>query len=281
MAAAVALGGCNAMNESEATPKACDNDRDDDTDDLMDCEDPDCHAFDVCRKTLRVGGENMGDTDAPQDGGVEPPPTPIDGGDDEPEPPPPASMDAGVDAGMGLPSDAGLVEADGSTPVVCDPLCADDEFCNDGTCETVGSSTTGTFEVRILSATVPDRNFIHQCYDVLCSDAISIPFALCMCPPATYVRVLHSRAGVSVEVGATELSEGTLEPEWNQSFEVDLEPGDVLIFEVFDDDPGRDTLIYACSPDLTDLVDGPIECMTAAGPPDGMLHGVKAEIAQR
>ncbi|MDD9935851.1 MAG: C2 domain-containing protein, partial [Myxococcales bacterium] len=272
---------CNAMNASEATPKTCDNDRDDDDDDLMDCEDPDCHAFAICRRTLTVPDESMGDDDSPQDGGPEPPPNaPTDDADDEPEPPP-AVMDAGVDSGVDLPSDAGLVEADGSMPDVCDPLCADDEFCNDGTCETVGSSATGRFEVRILSATVPDRNFIHQCYDVLCDNMISIPWALCDCAPATYVRVLHSRAGVSVEAGITELSVDTLTPEWNEAFEVDLEPGDVLIFEVFDDDPGTDTLIYACSPDLTDLADGPIECMTAAGPPDGMLHGVKAEITQR
>lgn len=275
--------GCAGTGMVETGDDACSSGDDEDGDGLIDCEDPDCLSAEVCRNYAAIGAPIHGDEDAVDGGVLNPWMDPGLTGSPESQPP----LDAGAAGGgddvqggdgdaddapspldAGASSDAGAPVEDDDVPLpTCDPACSDGQFCMDGTCVEVGASTDGMFELQVLSATVPDKNAIENCFDTVCPGVVSSPFGLCLCDPDTYVKVLRVSEGISSLVGVTATAERSLSPQFGDVFDVELLEGDVLIFEVWDEDdePLEDSIISACSPDLTSFSAGPISCSSLAG----------------
>lgn len=223
----------------------CGNKVDEDDDKLTDCADPDCAASDDC-----VGARAMS-VKPPFDGGHMKPPL-LEGGaaidaqpDDSGQ-----RADANVDAMMTMPPpDAQVV-----TPPIDDdagtepcPACASNETCVDGKCQPAASPTSGAYSLRLLTGTVPAMNEFSLCYD-----ACVILAGVCPCLPDPYVRIVLVHDGAEQFVGMTDAVDETVTPEFPvHDFDIELAAGDVLRFDVYDeDDPDRDNLLYTCNADL-------------------------------
>jgi len=265
--AAVSCLACNSVTTSELCSE--DEPGDEDQDGLANCADPDCFGLEMCRiepdvpdaapassvgtpwKVAGAGGASgsAGAAGAPGSGGSVAPPV--------------------GDAAITEDDDAGVVEPPEAEPPPDDvdpcSLCTDTETCVDGACIVPKPAPReGAFTLYVLSAAAPIFQVpTTQCFDNACERGLSVPFALCLCPPDPYVRVIIERGRDEIVVGETEVSEDAERGMYSASFPIDLEPGDVLRFVVYDeDDPFPDDFMYRCTPDLTMLEEGPLDCGT-------------------
>jgi len=256
IALVLTCAGCSYPSGGEASASQCNDTDDNDGDELRDCNDPDCQAFDHCRD--RVGNP-------PPDAG--PPVVRDDASTGTP-------TDAGVIGDAAVDTDAAIDEDDGGAieppePVdagaPCGGRCTVTQACIDDLCEDVSSPTAGTFDLRILSAPVPAFNRWGMCLDP-CGSRFAT-FAFCACDPDPYVEVSRVRQDGQQQMrtllGATPVRLDELRPTYEDTLiRVDLMEGDALWLVVFDEDPGNgdNTAIYSCLPDLRALAPGPIEC---------------------
>jgi hypothetical protein len=272
------LASCSTRRPTELL---CDNHSDDDDDGKIDCLDPDCHALEACREGRDVIGpiEDAGDSDPI----VEPPPS---ASIDSSTPPPPADpVDSGTDA-MVEPFDAGVIVTppveDAAPPPECTPACAATEMCQVGMCIAVAVVESGAYQLKVIAAGAPDMDFSSRCYDGACgSSGLSPPYGFCTCPPDTFVRAVRLRGSEALEIGVTSVKTDDHAAIFNDPpFDLELEPGDVLSFEVWDADLGvdPDDKMYECKPDLTMLAPGPISCSAPGGPFNVQTLTVRAEL---
>jgi hypothetical protein len=90
------------------------------------------------------------------------------------------------------------------------------------------------------------------------------------------------RGARRLKVGETEVAENTTEGEYVASFDIEVEPGDVIRFDVFDEDePFTDELMYSCTPNLAELAEGPLDCATGAGFLGADKQLIRAELVAR
>ena len=264
------LAACSSSSGAEVGTTLCSDKEDNDGDGLINCEDPDCFALEACRPNARMtsgsptpkkpdagfvtpaGGTDAGSVGIPPAGAV-------DGGPD----PKPTFVDAGAFA--------------------CSP-CRPTEACVEGQCQVVAVDQAAHYLLHILSAVAPDQDISTRCYDSLpdCKGNISIsPYAVCNCPTDPFVRVILSRGTTTMLIGMTEAVTDDATPTYPRNdIDLSLEPGDVLIFEVWDAEPPpkNEEMLYACMPDLSALRAGPISCSALGGPLGAQLLGVKAEL---
>jgi hypothetical protein len=257
------FAGCRMGGPGESTPFECKNKIDDDGDGREDCKDPGCRALEVC-------------VDDPEPT-IPPPPPPNTmfgdpmamlplGGSRAPIS---GTMDAGdaLDAGEEPPPQEPPVE---EPPPPCEGLCTATQSCIDGECKDVTSPKEGHFVLRVVSARVPSRGTFGICLDMDCS----FPFdPTCPCKPDPLTRVLLVRQPAMdggevevIEVGRTVQVTNDVTPTFpDETFELELEPGDALRFEVWDADVDLNTaqFVFECRPDLRELAPGYITCSEA------------------
>lgn len=261
---------CSSASGAEVGATSCTDERDNDGDQLSDCDDPDCYALEACRLLASV----LRDASTPtkRDAGAREIPSRTDAGVIANSVP-----DATVDVVENLPTfvDAGAF--------VCSP-CLPTEECVEGQCQIVAVDQTAHYALRILSAVVPDLDATTRCYDpgLSCAGALpSPPYGLCTCPTDPFVRVVLARGDTKALIGMTATVMDDSTPTF-PSTEIDLllEPGDVLIFEVWDADttPKKDEFLYECKPDLSTLMAGPISCTALGGALNAQLLSVKGEL---
>jgi hypothetical protein len=210
-----------------------------------------------------------------------------------PDKPDAGSVAPAVGTNPGSPGNPPVGQADGGGEPMptfvdagafeCSP-CLPTEACVEGQCQVVAVDQAAHYALHILSAVAPDQDATTRCYDSLpdCKGNISIsPFAVCNCPTDPFVRVLVSRATAKMPVGMTEtVTDDATATFPSNEFDLLLEPGDVLIFEVWDaEPPPKDgEKLYECTPDLSTMRAGPIACSALGGPLNAQLLGVKAEL---
>jgi hypothetical protein len=236
-----------ACTTSPAVEALCGDDIDQDGDSMTDCSDPDCHASEDCI------GSRAATVSPPVDGGHQRPP--IFQNDSGPR-------DGQVgDAGT-QPNDAEVPPGDGQVvpPLDADggddrcSACASNEVCVAGACQPAAAPTSGAYHLRLLSGTVPSMDARTFCYD-----ACGIPAGVCSCAPDPYVRIALLRDGQAPQhIDATEVVHDTLEPVFPPvDYPIDLAAGDVLRFDVYDDDePASDDELYNCNVDLSGILAG-------------------------
>ena len=264
IALVLACAGCSYPSGGEASASDCTDGMDNDGDELHDCNDPDCHAFDHCGARIGSPPAGAGSPAMPDDANTGTPP------------------DAGVIIGdAATDTDAAFDEDDGGTieppePAdaglpPCGGTCSATQACIDDVCEDVSSPTAGTFDLRILSAPVPSFNRWGMCLDA-CGSRFAT-FAFCACDPDPYVQVSRVRQDgqeqMRTPLGATPVRSDEVRPTYEDTLiRVELMEGDALLFVVLDKDPGTDddTVIYACLPDLRALAPGPIQCSDTVVP---------------
>jgi hypothetical protein len=230
-----------ACTTSPAFEALCGDDIDQDGDSMTDCADPDCHATEECI------GSRASTVRPPADGNRPRPPLFQDDG---------GPKDGQVGDAWTQPTDADVVPTDGRVP----PLdadggedecasCASNEVCIAGACQPAAAPTSGAYNLTLLSGTVPSMDSRTFCYD-----PCGIPAAVCACAPDPYVRIALLREGQAPKhVGATQAVSDTLEPVFPPvGFPIDLAAGDVLRFDVYDDDePDPADELYNCTVDLS------------------------------
>jgi hypothetical protein len=284
----VGFAGCSSPRLGEFGEAACKNGVDDDDDMRVDCDDPDCLGTDYCRVRSKIAplpspnsmdsgrdldaGPNRDASQAALDATI-----PLDSA--PPILPPPVQIsDAGV-----LPTDAGpaFVDAAGLPPA-CDPACKADEVCTDGKCTAVAVDTSGRYLLTIQSVLAPDQSPTSRCFDTLCENPLSaVPYGLCVCHVDPYVVVVRIRKGVETKLGMTSVVQDNPAPMYTDAtFTIELMAGDVLRFDVWDsnDPPIADQFMFACKPNLTNLMPGMIGCSTLAGPLYAQIVQVNARL---
>lgn len=272
---AVCLPACTTLPPLELL---CRGGGDEDSDGLRDCEDPDCAASDDCI------GVRSTPVKPPPDGGHIRPPL-LDAG---PAPPDATIGDAAsggdVDAMMMSMPDAQVIppmdEDGGAEPC---PPCATNEACVDGMCQPAAAPGAGAYSLRLLRGVVPAMNEIAFCYD-----ACLIVAGFCQCRPDPYVRIVLIHDGAQQFVGATEVVNETLMPVFpERDFEIELAVGDVLRFDVYDeDDPDRDNLLFSCNADLRSVsAENPrpteLSCVGLGGVGGRFPYSITAELFPR
>ena len=227
-----------ACTTAPAVESQCGNGGDDDGDDLADCDDSDCQASDECV------GPRISQVKPPRGGA----PHDLDGGD--------KPMDAMLgdswsgDSPDATPPEDGQIappiDEDGGTDSC--PVCATNEACVDGVCQSAAAPSSGAYNLRLLGGAVPSMNDIGFCYDA-CG---FIPAGACLCAPDPYVIIFLGQGEAAERVGMTEPVSDTLSPRFPPlDFPIDLAAGDVLRFDVYDyDQPDRDNFLYTCNADL-------------------------------
>jgi hypothetical protein len=286
----VANAACNSVTISEVTHAACTDEAraDEDNDGLANCDDPDCFGFEECRRSRmsNEAGSTGGDSaQLPTSGsagsataGTSALP-PIAGAGAPAERPDAAvdEDDAGEEMPMGGDGDVEPTEPCGA--------CAPTEMCLNDECVPIPKPAPqeGAFTLYLLSATAPVQTpLTTNCYDIACPSGRSLPYGICTCPPDPYVRIVIERGARRLKVGETEVAENTTEGEYVASFDIEVEPGDVIRFDVFDEDePFTDELMYSCTPNLAELAEGPLDCATGAGFLGADKQLIRAELVAR
>lgn len=279
---AALVASCASVVPGEVTEAACSTPRiDEDHDGLFDCEDPDCHGFEVCRERRNrepSTGGNDGSGGSGGSGGVgglggAAPPTGGSGGSDD------------DDAGGDDPRDAGDAASamDAEPPEPCGGSCGVGAVCNLDTnkCEATGSEG-GLYAITVLSATVP-----RETPPVLCVDACQGPTVWCPCPPDPFVKVIHVRPASDPDDPPVEeelLQTATLRDNEMPMFseaptQLELLPGDVLRFELWQD-PLFDAnkLVFECTPDLSEVEPGELSCTAMSGPAGDQPFTIRARL---
>jgi hypothetical protein len=264
----LALTACRITPHGEWNALECSDDLDNDGDDLIDCEDPDCWAF-ACKHTQ--------------------PTPPIDAGSDA-HTPDAALVDANSPDVMTMPlpvddSDSGPISMDdsGEPDFTCtrDPnRCKPDEKCLAGVCKPI--DIRGDYTLQILSAVVPDQNLAGVCYDFDLS--LCTPPDCSTCEPDPYV-VVKKRNIATLGMTARPTSSNTDKPTWTEpGFPITIADDDTLQFIVWDADGLLSSEIFSCSPDLRQLPTGMLRCSPRAGstidPPSGTVFEVVARVTK-
>jgi len=264
------LAACSSSSGAEVGTTLCSDNLDNDDDGSFDCDDPDCFALEACRQNAGMTSGRP-TPDKPDAGSVS---HPVGTNPGSPGNPPVGQADGG---GEPMPTfvDAGAFE--------CSP-CRPTEACVAGQCQVVAVDQAAHYALHILSAVAPDQDATTRCYDSLpdCKGNISIsPYAVCNCPTDPFVRVILLRGTKTMSIGMTEAVTDDATPTFpSNDIDLSVEPGDVLIFEVWDAEPApkNEERLYACMPDLSALKAGPIFCSALGGPLGAQLLGVKAEL---
>jgi hypothetical protein len=227
--------GCGTAARRELSVSECKHGFDEDDDGLIDCDDPDCWAFDFCsasalRAELDAGAMDELDARVPR-----------------------------TDAKVTPEADTGTIEpsADSGPIEPCAQVTCETGFaCNaDGECE---SDYPMDLDVRMLRASVSIATAFSICWDTVCDGKVSIPSFGCICPPDTFVTVLVN----GVAVGHSTAIEDKLEPVWpaiEAPIRVRLESvDDVVTFVVadLDIDPVMGETaeeIFYCTPSLESI----------------------------
>jgi hypothetical protein len=163
----------------------------------------------------------------------------------------PMSIPDDEDAG-GLPPDPGPCAA-----------CAPNEACVNDTCQPAAAPTGGHYYLTVESASVPTMDRISFCYDRTSDLGLPCIAGFCTCSPDPYVRVVLVHQGEEIVLGMTETVAEDVTPEFPpNTFEIEITPGDVLQFQVFDaDDPDDDDLLFTCAQDLSMPEMSPLHCV--------------------
>jgi hypothetical protein len=233
-----------ACTTSPAVEALCDDRVDQDGDNLFDCADPDCQASDDCV------GSRAAPVRPPEDAGHFRPPllnndaAVKDGEVGDAWTQDPDAMSPPLEDARVIPP---LDEDAGEDPCT---LCSLNEACVAGVCQPAAAPTSGAYDLRLLTGTVPAMN--PQTF--LCYDGCGVIMGVvCPCQPDPYVRIALLHDGKEQLVGITAVVADTATPEFPPvDFAIDLAAGDVLRFDVYDSDaPVSDTLIYQCNADLS------------------------------
>ena len=242
----LSTSGCTEFR-GEATVAQCSDAVDNDSDQLVDCEDPDCRATSLC------GQPEVGDAPLP----VPPPastetevPQPPDRiGVVEPSPPDLQEFDAHVpmqqvdaDASIYDPParpDAGGPEDDPP----CIPSCASDETCVAGQCR---RKDVHRYLLRLRGAETPRHRAPLDLYDT----------GLTLIGPWYLNSVQDIYAAIVVngqEAARTDIVQNDLTPTWTQrDFELEVTASDrieVILWD-YDGELGNADLIFRCEPPL-------------------------------
>ena len=248
---------CAAPTHGEWDPRQCTDGVDNDADGRIDCDDPDCWAFSCKRGQPDAGVAMSGSAGA---SGLEPR-TEI-GGMSSSGSGGQLSMPDLEDAGTGQPGgpddgDAGAAPAPECSATRQDD-CGSGQECIAGRCQPV--DITGKYALSILSAQVPLRTSLGTCFDsdVFCA------LGPCegSCQPDPYVVVTKNSV---VRVGATPTQTDTTNPKWSRAqLELQLSPGDSLLFGVWDADTFGNSEMFTCSPQLqAQIRSGNLRCTPA------------------
>jgi hypothetical protein len=264
----------SACTTSPAVEALCGDGIDQDGDDAMDCEDSDCHASDDC-----VHSRAATVKPPPTDAAHHKPPV-LEGGVDTPKD---AQVgDAWTQADATLPQDARVPDDEDAGADPC-RLCASNEACVAGRCQPAAAPTSGAYDLRVLMGTVPAMTEQTFCYD-----ACLILAGVCPCLPDPYVRVVLVHDNSEQIVGVTGVVNETVTPTFPpMDFPIDLVAGDVLRFDVYDEDqPDRDNLLYTCNADLGSVsADAPQEmlltCTFRWGFGDRVRFEIQAQLTPR
>jgi hypothetical protein len=249
---------------------ACNNTRDEDGDNMRDCEDPDCWGYAHCRV--------QEDASAPFVPAVPPAEIP-DGLGGPPLKPPANEQDSGMPVHIPDLGDASIdVDAapDAELPPVCDPSCPEHR-CVAGVC--AAPVDLGAFLITSLEISVP-RAIDGQCLDP--DQACGFKLSPCCTPdPDLYVSV----AGVKVAFADIDDAAYFL---WQRlDVVVELREDDVVRFEVLDDDTadgdvadGEPDPVFECSTTVTvdNVATGMLRCSPGI---EGLELGVPYRVTAR
>ncbi len=276
------LTACASISAGEVTAAAClEGNDDEDGDGKMNCEDPDCFAFEACRPSAlsrdaggagsspTAGTGGAGGSGSSNSGGAS---ASGGSGGDEPQP----ILDGGDDSGFVIPimPDASFVP---DAAIIPCGGCAVGEVCVEDVCEPGGDPTGGTYTITVVSGTVPYATD-GICVDVSCNLS---PVVYCICRPDPYVRVVLVRQSEEEVVLDSNVVSRSVDPMFDvEGFPVTLEQGDTLRFEMWDKNQTiADKQVFSCKPDLSNLTPGPLECSTLSGYFDNEIHWIRATLA--
>jgi hypothetical protein len=280
----IATTACAAVETGEASAAACTpGSGDEDGDDLADCDDPDCFAFEVCRQFSRLNSpDSGGNTPRSDAGGSTPAGTGGNAASGGTGGAPLQVRDAGLDAELPpveqLPPDSGGVP---DAAIVPCGGCAVGEECVEDACVPIEGTTGGTYTLSVLSGTMPlatDPGFM--CVDYTCPGG-GATTVWCICPPDPYVRVIRIRDGNETQVLVTDVVIEQVNPVFDgEPVVVELERGDSLRFEMWDkNETIADKQVFTCKPDLSNLEPGPLECTARSGGLGNETHVIRAELS--
>jgi hypothetical protein len=254
------LASCSASTGEDSG--SCGVSRDNDGDGLSGCDDSDCHRFELCRRSVPLvpdGGEAGASGGQGGSGGTRPP---VGGGG--------GSLVSGGSGG-GHDEDGGD-EYDAGT---C--ACSPNATCVDGGCVPIVEPEP-VFTVQMVSAESPRGTFGPPpdgvCVEIACRSGGGSPVSYCPCEPELYVRVIHISDPTQPDSGERIVLTTQIQGEMltvafdaDEKADVELEPGDKLRFELWDQNMTvADSLIYSCEPNLRDLTSGPLDCSVFSGP---------------
>jgi hypothetical protein len=267
---ALACAACRITPHGEWNAAECSDGVDNDGDGRVDCDDPDCWAFE-CQPNDAMP------TDAGHDAGSAPQDAATPDAKAPDAAPPPKPVDD-ADAAPIADDDAGDPEAPNCTRAL--DLCQANEICVAGVCKP--QDISGDYTIQILSAALPDRNPAGVCYDpeiLLCAAVRD-----CLgCKPDPYVTVQKTSV---IMVGKTLPKNDTETPTWMEAGDkVTLTNTDTLEFTVWDwDPPAQQTKVFSCSPDLRQLPSGMLRCSPPKGatitPAPGQVFEVVARVTK-
>lgn len=255
------LSGCSTSRVGEFGEDLCSNQRDDDGDGRIDCKDPDCLGAEHCRVGLEMDSGATGmdaatTTTAVKDAGRKPEAGTNDAGH-------PIAMDAGHRTDATMPKlDAAMDDeasvATDAGPLTCMAPCAANEECVSGQCQTVAVNQGGKYTLKVTEAQAPSYD-LNGCFDTDCGFSFA---PLCPCGVDLFVRVFLTRNATDTRIGDTSVVVDTIDALFMEAgWPVTLAPGDVLRFEVWDDDtPDPSMQVYTCKPDLK-AIPGQISCL--------------------
>jgi hypothetical protein len=231
------LSACSASPLGEVGMTACSNKLDDDHDQLVDCEDPDCQDMERCGR-LHVSPPGTGGSTA-NTGGSGGAPTTV------------PAFDAGrvedEDGGWLGEEDGGSVPADAGTPDCGVPDCsAPRSFV-----VTVSSAMAANTEGRPPYACLDEFSNIVACYPSFCG-----------CTIDPYVVVSRVRGDDVRPIYMTEAIEDTIAPTFKAAgLPIELLPGDALQFDVMDQNAvAPPSLLFSCVTALPKLEPQTILC---------------------
>ena len=247
------LGACTASQVAgELSARECADGDDNDGDDLFDCFDPDCHAFDVCNPETRRPRSQIGSAVMGEVPGVDAstmlsdPLAPPSDEPSMPEEPTPADE---------VPAEPGP----GSEPaspmsVACDPACVAPDVCVEGICLVPVAVFADSWQITEVEVTVPRRlEPSSPCLDegaIWCpGGSPSVDFWGCACPPDPEVQVWVANPPEAAElVGTTQVIEKADEGTWMLATPIELLllASSEIVLKVLDRDGDGGEPIFEC-----------------------------------
>jgi hypothetical protein len=269
LGAAIWLYACTIRGDSGEAPGHCDDGLDNDSDEVMDCHDPDCQALSLCSASLvadhsprpppgQIGDAYVGE---PEDSGVTAPPEP------EPSEPDPPDDDPDDD------DDDEPSEPEPEPTEGCPDGCGPNQLCVVDQCLDMDLVVADVWTISRITASVP-RSIDMDVTQPDCLDATCVafyfrqpPYLDCECPADPKVEVwvdLDPSDDLEAELaGETEAATKEDQGAWSTPIEIRLLASSTVQLRVVDVDGMDQEPIYGC--DITSASEvvastGMLEC---------------------